>query len=148
MISRALYDKNIRNQLRQISFKILLRVSERTINKKRREKERNWETYCTQRREASSWQRERKRKIVCDRMRIVSKEALVLIKLAPVFPQQYNHRSSIYPPFIDDERNEGERERKSVKYDRDISAWQNIFLRFFIYLDVILRHSSIIASNR
>jgi hypothetical protein len=59
-------------------------------------------------------------------MRIVSKEALVLIKLAPVFPQQYNHRSSIYPSFIDDERNEGERERererKSVKYDRDIST--------------------------
>jgi hypothetical protein len=27
----------------------------------------------------------RKREIACDRMRIVSKEALVLIKLAPVF---------------------------------------------------------------
>ncbi len=95
MISHALYDKNIRNQLRQISFTIDLRTSERTINEKQRERER--ERSRTRRKreiervvvykenERVNGNGRKKRKIVCDGMRIVSKEALVLIKLAPVF---------------------------------------------------------------
>ena len=49
---------------------------------------------------------------VCDEMRIVSKEALVLIKLASVFPQQCNHRHNIYPLFFDGEREKGKEERR------------------------------------
>ena len=81
------HDKNIRNQLRQISFKTDLTTNEQSMRLAgEREKSRELDTkQMNEWMAAGKTKKEKKDSVSRDETPIVSKEALVLIKLVPVF---------------------------------------------------------------